>query len=89
MKRCEPLGLWVETTQAMFDEMLNVLPPADQRGGGFLVGEAHHHDPQTHEETYAGFLETDVNNVTRFFARYLSVRQFRKIIVERANILKP
>ncbi len=30
---------WHETSQAMFDEMLGAVPPADIGGGAFLMGE--------------------------------------------------
>jgi len=34
---------WMETTPEKYDEMLNVLPPAAWKGGGFLVGEPWDH----------------------------------------------
>jgi hypothetical protein len=35
---------WAECTKARYWEMLEVLPPAVQRSGGFLVGEPMDHD---------------------------------------------
>lgn len=35
---------WLPSTRERFEHMLNVLPPATESGGGFLVGEAQHHD---------------------------------------------
>lgn len=35
---------WLSTTASRYDEMLNVLPPAEWKSGMFLVGEAMSHD---------------------------------------------
>lgn len=35
---------WKRTTEAKYEEMLGVLPPAHQVYGGFLVGEAVDHN---------------------------------------------
>ena len=63
--------LWIDTTEDMFDEMLEVLPPAAMGGGAFLVGE-----PMTHndngEAVYACFAR--VNGA--FQARYMTRREF-------------
>ena len=62
---------WVETTEEMYWEMLEVVPPVKMTGRHFLVGEAHHSNEQG-EEVYACFKKSG----TRFFARYLTISQF-------------
>lgn len=37
---------WQRSTPAMFDEMLNVLPPVAMGGGAFLAGEPNHHNAE-------------------------------------------
>jgi hypothetical protein len=62
---------WVETTEKMFWEMLEVVPPVRMDNRKFLVGEAHH-DNEQGEAVYACFKKSG----TRFFARYLTISQF-------------
>lgn len=63
---------WIETTENMFWRMLEALPPRDQIGGAFLVGE-----PRTTndngENVYAAFHERRDGT---FFAKHLTHRQF-------------
>ncbi len=65
---------WVETTGEMYMAMLNVLPPKRMTGWAFLVGEPDH-DNAKGETVYAGFKRAG----DRYFARYLTVRQFSEI----------
>jgi hypothetical protein len=62
---------WVETTEEMYWEMLEVVPPVRMDNRKFLVGEAHH-DNEQGEAVYACFKKLG----TRFFARYLTIAQF-------------
>lgn len=63
---------WIETTKAMYLQMLEILPPRAQVGGTFLVGE-----PQRHNEegkaVHACFMQSGAS----YHARYLTVEQFR------------
>lgn len=66
---------WIPTTEAMYWEMLECVPPRAQRKGAFLVGEA----LRTNEEgkaVHACFKETKDG----FFARNLTVDQFRSVV---------
>jgi hypothetical protein len=65
-------GAWVQTTEAMYWQMLEAVPPAAQSRCAFLVGEAHHHNDEG-RAVYACFQETPRG----FFARYLTVQQFK------------
>ena len=67
----ETPSAWIETTEEMYWEMLEAVPPVKMTGRHFLVGEAHHHNEQG-EAVYACFKKAG----TRFFARYLTVTQF-------------
>jgi hypothetical protein len=62
---------WIETTEKMYWEMLEVLPPLRMENRKFLVGEAHHSDAQGYA-VYACFKKLGA----RFYARYLTVSQF-------------
>jgi hypothetical protein len=48
---------WISTTEDRFNEMLEVLPPADQMNGfaAFLVGEPIDHDAGNGEPRYEGY----------------------------------
>jgi hypothetical protein len=46
---------WSETTEEIFMDMLNVLPPAIMLTNGFLVGEAADHEADTGKPRYDGF----------------------------------
>lgn len=67
----ETPSAWVETSEQMYWEMLEVLPPVKMERQKFLTGEAHHHNAQG-EAVYACFKKLG----TRFFARYLTINQF-------------
>jgi hypothetical protein len=66
---------WIETTERMYDEMLNVLPPRAMSGSGFLVGEPDHSN-EFGESVYAAFSRTGDG---RYFAAYRTVAQFRGV----------
>lgn len=63
---------WHDTTEHMFDEMLGCVPPAAMGGGGFLVGDAHHHNTQG-EPVFAGFVRTHGGH---YQARYMTIKEF-------------
>ena len=65
-------GQWVPTTADMYDEMLNVLPPALWIGSGFLVGEPQRHD-NSGRPVFAAFIESNGS----FFAQYLNGPDFK------------
>lgn len=46
---------WEPTTGDRFEDALNVLPPALQIGGGFLLGEPADHDAKTGSPRYQAF----------------------------------
>lgn len=48
---------WTETTEERYWEMLEVLPPAFMKGGGFLVGEPYDHHATTGRPRFAAFRE--------------------------------
>jgi hypothetical protein len=64
-------GAWIETTEAMYWEMLGCMPPERMAGGKFLVGEPADHNERG-EAVYACFKKLGA----RFYARYLTVSQF-------------
>jgi hypothetical protein len=68
----ETPSAWIETTECMYWEMLEVLPPEKMIGANFLVGEADHHNAQG-EAVYACFKKVG----SKYFARYLSIDQFQ------------
>lgn len=63
---------WIPTTEAMFWEMLECVPPRMQERGRFLVGEAERHNEQG-QAVYACFKEVGCD----YFARYMTVEQFK------------
>ena len=65
---------WIETTDGMYIEMLECLPPRAYRSDGFLAGEPHHDDPTTGEPLFAAFIRSPFG---RIFARYRTVAQFK------------
>lgn len=67
----ETPSAWIETTEQMYWDMLEVLPPVRMDNRKFLVGEADHHN-STGEPVYACFKKLG----SKFFARYLSVAQY-------------
>lgn len=62
---------WHPTSEAMFDAMLNCLPPARMGGGRFLVGEPDHHNAKG-EAVFAAFKQTG----SAYFAKYQTIREF-------------
>jgi hypothetical protein len=62
---------WIPTTEKMYWEMLEVLPPEKMIGRNFLVGEADHHNADG-RAVYACF--TKLGDSYR--ARYLTVDEF-------------
>ena len=63
--------LWIDTTENMFDEMLEVLPPRALGNDAFLVGEPTSHNDYG-EAVYACF----ARNHGAFQARYMTRREF-------------
>ena len=65
---------WIPTTEAMFWEMLEVVPPREQVPSAFLVGEAERHNEEG-KAVHACFKESGTN----YAARYMTVAQFKEI----------
>jgi len=64
---------WIETTEDMYWEMLEVVPPRAQLSGRFLVGEAKTHNNEG-KAVYACFRQAG----TQFFAKHMTVNEFMK-----------
>lgn len=64
---------WIPTTEAMYWEMLEVLPPRKMMGTNFLVGEADHHNADG-RAVYACFCKFGDS----YRARYLTVDEFMR-----------
>jgi hypothetical protein len=62
---------WIETTEKMYWEMLEVLPPRSMKGVNFLVGEADHHNSEGYP-VYSCF--TKFGDIYK--AKKLSYKQF-------------
>jgi hypothetical protein len=65
---------WIPTTEKMYWDMLEVLPPRAMSGRTFLVGEADHHNVDG-RAVYACF--TKLGDSYR--ARYLTLAQFKEL----------
>ena len=65
---------WIPTTEHMYWEMLECVPPAAMDGGRFLVGEANNHNSNG-EPVYACFKVIHTNPET-YEARYMTLREF-------------
>lgn len=63
---------WIPTTEDMYWQMLEVLPPRAHAGGAFLVGEPLRHNSEG-KAVHACFLKAGPN----YFARNLTVEEFR------------
>ena len=65
-------GAWIPTTEAMYWEMLECVPPRAMTSGSFLVGEADHHNADGYA-VYACFkkFSDDYN------ARYMTLAPFK------------
>jgi len=64
---------WIETTEAMYWQMLEVVPPRLQSPSRFLVGEALRHDSEGNA-VHSCFWERSDG---RYFAQNQTVQQFR------------
>ena len=62
---------WIPTTEAMYWEMLEVLPPRKMIGEQFLVGEANNHN-ENGEAVYACFNKY----CDKYAAKYMTVKEF-------------
>lgn len=65
---------WIPTTEKMYWDMLEVLPPRAMSGCTFLVGEADHHNANG-RAVYACF----ANLGDSYRARYLTLAQFKEL----------
>lgn len=63
---------WIPTTEGMYWEMLECVPPRAHAGGAFLVGEPLRHNAEG-KAVHACFKQSG----KAFFARNLTVEQFR------------
>ncbi len=63
---------WVSTTENMYWQMLEVLPPRAQTRGAFLVGEASRH--VNGEAVYSCFKQTG----GEYFAKDMTFKQFKE-----------
>ena len=63
---------WIPTTEQMFWDMLEVLPPRLQGSSAFLVGEADHHNNEG-RAVYACFCKIG----SQYRAKYMTTEQFR------------
>ena len=63
---------WIPTTEVMYWDMLEALPPRCHSGGRFLVGEAQRHNDHG-KAVHACFKQVG----TEFFAKYQTVEQFK------------
>lgn len=64
---------WTPTTEFMWNDQLNCLPPRASGGGAFLVGEAWNHTSDTGEAVYACFACLS----GKYFARYMTLKMFK------------
>lgn len=66
---------WIPTTEDMFWEMLECVPPRAQERGRFLVGEVERHNAEG-QAVHACFRQ---QSNTEFFAKYMTVAEFRGV----------
>jgi hypothetical protein len=66
---------WIETTEADYWDMLEVLPPAYQGRGGFLVGEPFDHCAATGRPRFSGYRQLG----DRYFvaSRAMTISEFK------------
>jgi hypothetical protein len=64
-------GAWIPTTEEMYWDMLEALPPLRMAKGMFLMSEADHTDVDGHE-VYACFSRKS----DEYFARYMTEQEF-------------
>lgn len=62
---------WIETTEKMYWEMLEVLPPRSMKGENFLVGEANHHNAEGYP-VYSAFKRVG----DTFYAKHMTYSEF-------------
>jgi hypothetical protein len=74
---------WDPSDQERYDDMLNVLPPIEWRGGAFCVGEPYDHDLETGEERYQAYWHRGVEYVAS--SRPVTRRELRAE-VKRAGV---
>ena len=74
---------WDACTEEVYDRMLEVLPPASMRAGGFLVGEPSDHEADTGRPRYAAYRQWD----SECFAasRPLTIPEFLAEMARRAE----
>ena len=63
---------WIPTTEDMYWELLECVPPRAAVPGCFLVGEAERHNDEG-KAVHACFKQSG----SQFFAKYMTVEQFR------------
>jgi hypothetical protein len=68
------LNDWIPTTEKMYWDMLECVPPRAMIWRAFLVGEAHSDNAEGHS-LYACFKKLG----DEYFARYLTLEQFRSL----------
>lgn len=68
-------GEWIETTEDMFWQMLECVPPRAERRGAFLVGEAKCHNSEG-QAVHACFVHRGAD---RYFAKYMTVAEFKEV----------
>lgn len=74
---------WIPTTEDMYFEMRDCLPPRTMSGGRFLVGEPKTHNAEG-KAVHACFRMTGTisDGTARFYAKHMTVSQFWEMIVE-------
>lgn len=65
---------WISTTEEMYWEMLEAVPPRAQTRSAFLVGEADRHNEKG-EAVHACFKQSGDS----YFAKYMTLNQFNKV----------
>lgn len=66
---------WIETTEDMYWDMLEALPPRAQAGNRFLVGEPKTHNAEGKAVHACFWKKAD----GRYFAKHMTVEQFRSL----------
>lgn len=65
---------WITTTESMYFEMLECLPPVAMRSNAFLVGEPDHHNAEG-KPVYACFKKSGGS----FAAKYATIEDFYSV----------
>ena len=71
------LPLWTETTEKVYGEQLECLPPIRQASEAFMVGECY--DYKDGHSQYAAFVMVKINHIRRFFGRIAPLYLFSVI----------